>query len=123
MQSVMPEYSTPRSKVMEDEGERSEREDEDDCDWSDQLCAICSVCAGLCLRIAVSNLPQLTSLELTYVEMEDAEQQAFRFYHSWRHLRCERHFTTCLSLTKCNVSCMFIDLNEATLYPSQSSSA
>ena len=87
MKDITPDYIDPSSDVKEDEGRRSECEDEDDCDWNLQLCAMYCICAGQCLRIVVSNLPQLTSLELTCVEMEDAKQRAFRFYHSWRHLR------------------------------------
>ena len=94
MEWVTPDYSDPSSHVMEDKGRRADFDEESEFDWPLQLCKLNCVCAGQCLRIAVSNLLQLTSLELFWVEMEDAEQQAFRFYHSWRHLRWEKLHST-----------------------------
>ena len=106
MHNVVPECSHPQPNNLGDADKRSV-EEEEWYEWDDDYRAVSSICAGQGLRFAVSNLPQLTSLELLSHELEDAEQQIFRKFHTWRQLRWEHsHITTYLPSIKLDVPCI-----------------
>ena len=72
---------------LKDAGKCSALTDDDIGNMAYEYCSMSRACAGQGLRIAVSNLPQLTSLELDSVEMYDVEQRSFRLLHPWTQLR------------------------------------
>ena len=87
MEFVLPEYDMSWQKAMADADMGAVLSEDEIWSRTDGYRSVSRVSAGQALRFAVSNLPQLTSLELVSVDLEDAEQQTFRLFHSWKHLR------------------------------------